>query len=331
MYHPTTRVLTVLELLQTYHRLSSKEIAERLEVDRRTVRRYVTMLQDLGIPIDAERGRYGGYHLRPGYKLPPLMLTNDEALAVNLGLMVTRRTGLGIASAAAESALAKISRVLPTHLRDHSQAIEQTVAIELPESEVVMRGEVMSALTEAALRTQRVKLNYRSWRNDDTEREFDPYGLAYLQTRWYAVGYCHLRQDLRMFRVDRVLDVTILPQDFDRPPDFDTLTYATHSLATMPGYWTVEAIVDLPLESAHQHVPPTKATLEEVHNGQVLVRFTTDNLDDAAHFLVGLRCRFTILTPPELRDSLRRLADRIMGIADEGEVVVERAAEVGGE
>ncbi len=88
MYHPTTRVLTVLELLQSRQQLSGAELASRLEVDRRTVRRYVTMLQDLGIPVEGERGRHGGYRLRPGFKLPPLMFTEDEALALTLGLLV---------------------------------------------------------------------------------------------------------------------------------------------------------------------------------------------------------------------------------------------------
>src|SRR6266700_4528281 len=91
MYFPTTRVLTVLELLQSHQRLSGPDIAERLEVNPRTVRRYITMLQDLGIPVEAERGRYGTYRLRPGFKLPPLMFTEEEALALTLGLLAARR------------------------------------------------------------------------------------------------------------------------------------------------------------------------------------------------------------------------------------------------
>src|SRR3990170_4068749 len=94
VYHPTTRVLTVLELLQARGRLSGPEIAERLEVDLRTVRRYVTMLQDLGIPVEAERGRHGGYRLRPGFRMPPLVFTDEEALAVMLGLLAARQLGL---------------------------------------------------------------------------------------------------------------------------------------------------------------------------------------------------------------------------------------------
>ena len=111
MYFPTTRVLTILELLQSHYRLSGPELAERLEVNTRTVRRYITMLQDLGIPVEAERGRHGSYRLRPGFKLPPLMFTEDEALSLTLGLLVARRLGLTSAVAAVpavESAIAKI-------------------------------------------------------------------------------------------------------------------------------------------------------------------------------------------------------------------------------
>ena len=111
MYHPTTRVLTVLELLQSHARLSGADLAERLEVDPRTIRRYIGTLKDLGVPVDSEPGRYGGYRLLPGYKLPPMMFTEEEALAIVLGLLVSRRAGLGEAAPAVEGALSKIDRV----------------------------------------------------------------------------------------------------------------------------------------------------------------------------------------------------------------------------
>src|SRR5262245_35942873 len=128
MYHPTTRVLTILELLQARGGLSGAELATRLEVDRRTVRRYITMLQDLGIPIEASRGPDGGYRLRPGFKLPPLMLTDEEALAVTLSLIGARRQGAAADPHTIESALAKIERVLPDGLRKRLQAVESSIA-----------------------------------------------------------------------------------------------------------------------------------------------------------------------------------------------------------
>jgi predicted DNA-binding transcriptional regulator YafY len=124
-------VLALLELLQANPSIGGAELAARLGVDPRTVRRYATRLQELGIPVGSERGRYGGYRLRPGYKLPPLMLTDDEATAVVLGLMAGRRLGLSTATAAADSALAKIHRVLPAALRERTLAVEQTLGFTL--------------------------------------------------------------------------------------------------------------------------------------------------------------------------------------------------------
>jgi predicted DNA-binding transcriptional regulator YafY len=145
MYHPTTRVLTVLELLQSQGHVTGPDLAERLEVNVRTARRYVTMLQDLGIPVEAERGRHGGYRLRPGFKLPPLMLTDEEALAVTLGLLLARRMGMTATAPASEGALAKIERVLPDALREQVQAVQQMLAMAVSPSDAAST-ELLAAL-----------------------------------------------------------------------------------------------------------------------------------------------------------------------------------------
>ncbi|MEZ4677778.1 MAG: HTH domain-containing protein [Caldilineaceae bacterium] len=126
MYNPTLRLLTILELLQVHGAMRGVDLAARLEVDVRTIRRYITMLQDMAIPIEAERGRYGQYVLRPGYKLPPLMLNEDEALTITLGLLITRRLGLRGDASSAEGALAKILRVLPPEINDSAQALPRS-------------------------------------------------------------------------------------------------------------------------------------------------------------------------------------------------------------
>src|SRR5262245_25315554 len=127
MYQPTTRLLTVLELLQARPYLSGAELARRLEVDGRTVRRYVMMLQDMGIPVEATHGRHGGYRLRPGFKLPPLMFTEEEALAVTLGLLGARQMGLAATAPATEGALAKIERVLPLAVGERISGLQETI------------------------------------------------------------------------------------------------------------------------------------------------------------------------------------------------------------
>src|SRR3954471_13530134 len=129
---PTTRLLALLELLQAHDLLGGEAIARRLEIDTRSVRRYVAMLQDIGIPVEAVRGPHGGYRLRPGFKLPPLMFTEDEALAITLGLLAARRFGLTADALGIEGAMAKVDRALPVASRDRMQAVQETLAF-LPE------------------------------------------------------------------------------------------------------------------------------------------------------------------------------------------------------
>src|ERR671919_524618 len=218
MYHPTTRVLAVLALLQAHGRMSGSELAQRLEVNPRTLRRYIIMLQDLGIPIEAERGRNGAYVLSAGFKLPPMMFTNEEALALTVGLISARHFNLADTDRAVESAFAKLERVMPLDLKSRVRALTETITLNqtqissAPPSEVVL-----STMSSAAQLRRRVHLRYHPNQGGDTERDFDPYGLTYYQHRWYVVGYCHLRQDLRSFRLDRITQVTMSDANFDRP------------------------------------------------------------------------------------------------------------------
>jgi predicted DNA-binding transcriptional regulator YafY len=315
MYHPTTRVLTVLEMLQSRPRLSGRELAERLEVDQRTVRRYVTMLQDLGIPVESERGRYGAYRLRPGYKLPPLMFTDDEALALMLGLLVARRLGLATTAPSVEGALAKVERVLPPPVRERVGAVLSTVALDLPRAASGPPGETLVTLSAAASQGRRVWIRYRSGLDQETEREIDPYGLVFLFGHWYLTGYCHLRHDLRVFRLDRMAETTILDANFIRPSEFDPLAHVQASLAVAPATWMVEVVLDLPLEEARQRVPPASAALEACADGTIL-RATVEDLGWTAGTLAGIGCDFTVRHPPELREELRRLATRLASSAD---------------
>ncbi|MDQ6643444.1 MAG: YafY family transcriptional regulator [Chloroflexota bacterium] len=315
MYFPTTRVLTVLELLQSHQQLSGPDIAERLEVNPRTVRRYITMLQDLGIPVEAERGRYGTYRLRPGYKLPPLMFSEEEALALTLGLLAARKLGLAVAAPAVEGALAKIERVLPSALRIRVQAVYETLVFDFTPPAVAPSSEVVGTLCAAVQQRQQVRLRYQAWEGEATERNVDLYGLVYRAGFWYAVGYCHLRTDLRVFRLDRILQAEIGPDTYTLPSDFDCLAYVTRSIAMTPAHWLVDVLLETTLEDAQQMVPLALATLEQASNGVVL-RCYVNNLDWIAHLLAGLNCHVVVRQPTELRAALQRLAQKITEMAD---------------
>ncbi|HEX2032756.1 MAG TPA: YafY family protein [Chloroflexota bacterium] len=319
MYHPTSRVLTVLELLQAHPRLSGAALAGRLEVDRRTVRRYVTMLQDMGIPVEAERGRYGGYRLRPGYKLPPLLFTEDEALAITLGLLAGQQLGLAHAAPAVHGALAKVNRVMPMALRDRVRSLQDTLGFTLRPPPTVPAGGTMATtvltLSTAAQQGRRVALRYRSWGREESERQLDPYGLVFHVGRWYVTGWDYRRDQVRVFRVDRILEVALRDETFTRPPDFDSVGHVLRSLAAVPYTWSVEVLLETTLEVAQQRVPPSVATLEQIPEGVVL-RSGADRLEWMARFLLTLECPFVIRRPAELRDALRRLAQEIVELAE---------------
>ncbi len=315
MYFPATRVLTVLELLQSRHQMSGPELAERLEVDQRTVRRYIMMLQDLGIPIEAVRGRYGFYRLRPGFKLPPMMFTDEEAFALTVGLIAARGLGLAVAAPAVEGALAKIGRVLPLSLQEHVKAIQETLIFNYPLPGIAPGGKVVVTLCMAILQGRRVWMRYRAWKERETEREVDLYGIVCRSGYWYAAGYCHLRSDLRTFRLDRIVQAEMRDETFERPTDFDCLEHVNRSLATMPATWLVEVLLEVPLDQARQMVSPALGTLEQVAEG-VILRCYVEDLDWIPRLLVSFGCSLVVLQPLELRHAFHKLAEEIKGIAE---------------
>lgn len=205
MPSPTTRVLALLELLQNADELSGTELASQLDIDSRTLRRYVTKLQSLGVPVQSVRGRYGAYRLMPGSWLPPLMFNNQEAVAVSVGLLFARQLGLADTVAGAHSAQAKLERVMPPTLRGKLRAVSSAVQLDVSQPVATLHSESLLEMSAAAQGRYRVRLRYSAANQEVTQREFDCYGLAWRSGRWYAVGHCHLRGDLRSFRLDRIL------------------------------------------------------------------------------------------------------------------------------
>lgn len=311
MYHPTTRVLAVLELLQSRGRMTGAELAQRLEVDIRTLRRYITMLQDLGIPIVAERGRNGAYELSPGFKLPPMMFTNDEALALAMGLLAARQMGLAKIVHAVESAQAKLEQVLPLELKGRVRALIETITLDLDAIPTAVAGQAMVTLSTAAQQQRRVYMRYRSSQDDETDREFDPYGLAYRQGKWYVVGRCHLRHGLRSFRLDRIMQADLLETRFERPQQFDALVHVAQSIATLPRQFKFAILLKTDLVTAQSEIFEVLGLLEP-HADGILLRGSTDNLDWLARQLARFPCDFTVLEPEGLRAALRQRAAELM-------------------
>jgi predicted DNA-binding transcriptional regulator YafY len=309
---PTARLLELLELLQAQPLITGREIADRLGVDPRTARRYVTALQDLGIPVEGQRGVGGGYRIRPGYRLPPLMLTDDEAVVVALGTLAAGRLGLSGSPESVDGALAKIHRVLPDGLRRQVEALEETLDFTASaRGAAPVGGDLVLLLADAIRRRRQLRMAYRSYAGEETERELSPFGLVVHSGRWYLASHDHGRHDLRTFRVDRMRRVVIAEGTALVPPEgFDAVAFVSTSLARTPWKWEVEVLLELPIDEAARRVPATLAELVEENEG-TLLRIRVGSLDWAATVLAGLGCGFTVRRPDELRTSVLALADRL--------------------
>jgi predicted DNA-binding transcriptional regulator YafY len=309
---PTSRLLALLETLQTQPVATGKELADLLEIDVRTLRRYVAALQELGIPVEGQRGVGGGYRMRPGYRLPPLMLSDDEAVVLVLGLLAARRFGLDTEGAAADDALAKIHRVLPTRLRSRVEALETALGFTTAIGAAApVPGETVLLLADAIRRGKRVRTGYRTFSGETSDRDLSPYGLVFHAGRWYLPAHDHGRGELRTFRVDRMSEPMLGEAAWNAPPDdFDAVASVTAAIASVPWTWAVEVALDLPLAVAAERVPSTLGSLRE-DGGGTLLTMRVESLDWMATVLAGLGCGFTVRRPDELRASVAALAARL--------------------
>lgn len=312
MYHPTSRVLTVLELLQSRAFISGPELATRLEMDIRTVRRYITHLQDVGIPIEATIGRHGGYRLRPGFKLPPLIFTEEEATAIMLGLLASPWLEVGQSSIAIEGALAKVSRVLPMRARERLQAVSSHVVLYTHNQQARPDVSLLIDLSGAIAGSQRIALDYRATTSQVTHRKVEPYGITGWKGHWYLSGYCCLRQGYRVFRLDRIQSVKILDETFEKSEDFDYQAFIKQRYNSTGLKLEVEFKVDM--ATVQQRIPAPYGTLTQTPTGVRLEEYY-DDLEGMARYLMALNLPFVVCHPPELRDALLRLGERMIQTA----------------
>ena len=318
MPRPTARVLALLEILQAGGTRTVAELADRLGVDERTVRRYVDHLIDLDVPVRSVRGRYGGYRLAPGYRMPPLMLTDEEALAVLLGLVAGRRAGLVTTSvAAAESATAKVRRVLPEALGRRLDALLATADFTAPARAVTTpETGVLLTLAEAARQRRPVAINYTAWGGRRSERTVHPYGLVAHSGRWYVTGADSASGEVRTFRLDRIETATTLPGSFDVPAGFEPTARVLSGLAEVPYSHEVSLRIQGTTEQVRARLPAAVATVEELPDGWVRVRLRAERLEWVPSMLAWLNLPFVIERPETLREHVRALAGRLTTYAD---------------
>jgi predicted DNA-binding transcriptional regulator YafY len=279
-------------------------------VDRRTLRRYIAMLEEMGIPITTEQGRYGGYRLVPGYKLPPMMFTDEEAQALSLGLIAARGLGLADAAPAIESVQAKLDRVLPNAPRRTIAALRESVALQTGDARSNADAKLLRVLSESARARLTARLRYRAADGALTSRDFAVYGLVFRSGRWYVVGHCRLRNGLRTLRLDRVAHADITQVPFERPEDFDASEYLERAMATLPRAIPVEVLLKTDMAAAKRELTATLGLPEQIE-GAILVRGSADELDWYARELMRLPFPFEVRSPVELKRVLAKIAGEI--------------------
>jgi predicted DNA-binding transcriptional regulator YafY len=318
MYDPTMRVLTVLEMLQASERVTGAELAAKLEVHPRTAQRYIARLQDLGVPVEGTRGAAGAYRLKPGFRLPPMMFTDNEALALTLGLRALRYLGLTAFAPASEGAGAKLQRALPLGIGERVKAIQAALELDADPWIVPASAALVIELAGAILDRSAVRIEYATRDGTSSGRDVEPYGMVYEDGRWYLVGHCRLRDAPRCFRVDRISSSTPLKGapdgTFVMPEGFDARAHLLESLAASPIDAQVQVWLDVPVESARFRVFPAHASLEPFENG-TLMRCGVDNLEWFAAGLLMLGCTVIVHEPPALCEAFSAVAERARAFA----------------
>ncbi|WP_182898193.1 YafY family protein [Microbispora sp. H10830] len=326
MARPTHRVLTLLELLQSGGIRTMAELADRLGVDERTVRRYVDHLVDLDVPVESVRGRYGGYRLAPGYRMPPLMLSDDEALAVLLGLVAGRRSGLTTTTdTASETAAAKIRRVLPERLAHRLDTVLESLAFTAPPGEFAAPDTaVLLSVADAVRHRRPISIRYTAADGRRSERTLHPYGLVAHSGRWYVTGVDPAIGEDRTFRLDRIADARTLPGSFEPPAGLDPAQHVLSGFAkaryrhevVLRIQGTVEQIrVRLPAGVAIVEESPSEEGADPETEGWLRVELRAERLDWLPPVLASLDRPFVIERPDELRGLVAALADRLAASA----------------
>lgn len=314
MSGPLPRVLSVLEILQSRDQVSGSELATRLQVDLRTVQRYIARLRQLGIPVSASAGVGGAYRLRSGFRLPPMLLTNDEAFALALGLRALRQIGLHSFAPATEGALTKLERAMPEAVRESVRTVEAVIALEPSNWSAPVRADLLIDVATAIRHATRVRFHYQSHGGAEHQRTVEPYAVLHMDERWYMVGHCCTRADLRTFRLDRVQRIERTQQHFVRPQNFDARAYLTQRLPFVQSTRTIDVWIDLPFEEGRQHFALWRVQTEADGTGTRL-RCGRDTLEPFAAMLLSLGRRIVVHAPDELRAVYRHLALRALDAA----------------
>jgi predicted DNA-binding transcriptional regulator YafY len=318
MLSASTRLLRLLSLLLTRRHWTGIDLAERLEIHPRTLRRDMDRLRQLGYPIRASSGVEGGYSFRPGQDLPPLLLEDDEAFAVTIAL---RTAAAGMVNGIEESALralVKLEQVMPARLRRRVDALRSAIQ-PLGRAGPAIDANALATLAAACRDQLRIEFAYVDRNGAATTRPVEPQGVVHTGHRWYLVAWDLLRADWRTFRIDRIQDDILVGSHFaprPSPEGGDLRAFVSRSLAVNAYAEQASVILHAPLNVMAQRIPPYAGVLEAVDENRCLLRSGASDLDFIVYWLLALDVDFDVVAPAKLSDRLRIAAARLARCVD---------------
>lgn len=313
MLDTSARLLRLLALLQTPRDWTGSELADRLGVSARTVRHDIERLRNLGYPVAGTRGSAGGYRLGAGASLPPLLLSDDEAVAVVVGLRTAAGGSVAGIGESAALALAKLEQVLPSRLRHRVSAVQQSMVAVPPDSAgPIVDPDVITVLATVCRDRERLRFDYRSYGGTESRREVEPYRLVTWGRRWYLVAYDVDRDGWRTFRVDRITPkIPTGPRFTPRePPDEDVAAYVARNVSAAAWRHHAKVTVHAPADAVRDRINAAVGTVEPVDDRTCVLHTGADTVETLGVYLGMLGADFTVKEPPELVAYLAELSGR---------------------
>jgi predicted DNA-binding transcriptional regulator YafY len=308
MSQVATRLLSLILLMQSRRTWKASDLAAELEVSVRTVHRYMGMLEEMGIPIYSERGPYGGFGLLRGYHLPPLVFSAEEATVLYMGAHLVREVWGETYRDAVTGATAKLDNVLPDELRQEVARLRQNLVIGgLTAIDYRPWGAILDLLRHCIGERRCVHLVYHAPGQEPTERKVDPYVLAFQFGLWYLVTYCHLRGEMRTFRVDRIQDAAPAEGRFTIPRDFDASAYLQQAMEPDRAH-TVVVHLEASVASLVREQHGRWMQIEDQADGSATARFQVASLEWASAWILSLGAATRVIEPPELAERVRQIA-----------------------
>jgi predicted DNA-binding transcriptional regulator YafY len=329
MLQTSARLLRLLTMLQSRRSWAGPDLAERLEVTARTLRRDVDRLRSLGYPVHSTSGTAGGYSLGAGASLPPLMLEDDEGIAVALALQIAAGGSIGGIEDAAQRALSKLEQVLPNRLRRRIKTMRSSI-VRLSDSGPTVDLSAVAALASACEAQREIAFDYNDHHARVSQRQVEPHRLVHMGRRWYLVAWDKVRADWRTFRIDRIC----LPFESGATfasrsaPDDDVGAFVSRSVSSGPYPYRVQVAMRAPLAAVRERIPASSATLEVIDARRCRLRTGGHTLEGIAIWLACTGFDFDVEDPPELAAALHRAQQRLARLARDHESRESRESQV---